>query len=104
MAQNFSSNEWTQLHREYDSTIVEKMALLQQLVREAENSPSLENLEALRQAVHKLAGNSGMYGYFEASSLCKQFEQEITQTIQEKRPFHQKEYVDKIIQSFQKQS
>ena len=54
---------------QYKKSIPAKLEEIEGLILEAKASS-----EALRFAVHKLAGSSGTYGYHEASDLCKTLE------------------------------
>lgn len=61
-----------QLH--YQESIPEKIATLRQLITQFQNLQDLETLNSLRNAVHKIAGSAGTYGYSEVSVICKEFE------------------------------
>ena len=90
------------LLEDYSKAIPEKVTLLEQLIDLVTHSPSRENLKNLTNAVHKLAGNSGLYGYLEVSALCKEFEKELLETIETKTPFAPKDYLNRISKAFRK--
>lgn len=65
------------LRAEYARAIPEKIARLQTDLDNLRKELNEENLKALRFDVHKLAGNSGTYGFTDCSKLCKEFEQDL---------------------------
>ena len=71
-----------ELLKAYRSSIPEKLAQLKQLILAVKRQTGKDELGALRFAVHKLAGNSGVYGYMEVSKLCKQIEAELDTILQ----------------------
>ncbi len=93
-----------ELLEEYRKTIPEKIAFLQHLIARVKEKASEEHLKDLRLAVHKLAGNSGMYGYMRVSDICKEFEKEIVKSMEEKSPFTAEHYMNKIEEEFKKAS
>lgn len=68
-----------QLH--YQESIPEKIATLRQLITQFQNLQDLETLNLLRNAVHKIAGSAGTYGYSGVSTICKEFEGDLIQKI-----------------------
>lgn len=64
-----------ELLNKYKSSIPAKMVTLQTLIEKAKSVPSLEITEEIKAFAHKMAGNSQMYGYKEASSLFRELEQ-----------------------------
>ena len=61
-----------ELMTEYLQTLPTKLKTIKERIDCIRQEPTDENLEAFRFAVHKLAGNTGTYGYLEASRLCKE--------------------------------
>ena len=59
---------------EYQKTIPQKLDALKKCIQLLVSQPNKETLEAFRAVVHKLAGNSGTYGYLTVSKFCKQLE------------------------------
>lgn len=59
-----------ELFLQYDRSIPDKMHLLETLSKVLNKNPNKESLTALRTAVHKVAGNSGTYGYGKTSNLA----------------------------------
>lgn len=96
------------IYDEYISTIPEKLKLIEQFLDEMHESVREQTLLDLRLHIHKIAGSAGTYGFPEVSSVCKQFEKEILQKIQELKdskgdPRWAKEflpYLDKIKKEF----
>ncbi|MBU6382787.1 MAG: Hpt domain-containing protein [Verrucomicrobia bacterium] len=69
-----------ELMEEYRRSIPERLQEIERVIQDVNADPtSQEKLAALRFAVHKLAGNSGTFGYMEASQLCRDLEQKILQ-------------------------
>jgi len=93
-----------ELLEEYRKTIPEKLASLKQLIDLVVEEASEEHLKDLRMAVHKLAGNSGMYGYMKVSDICRKFEKEVIKSIEEKSPFMGEHYMEEIQEEFKKAS
>lgn len=78
----FADSKLTHLMEEYQKSIPGKLEELDRLIQAVYADPSLETLKPLRFALHKLAGNTGVYGYNEASKVCKEFELKIRQQIE----------------------
>lgn len=62
---------------EYKLTIPEKMATLRQILDEMKEKITLDNMNALRFNVHKIAGSAGTYGFGNVSKMCRDFEFDI---------------------------
>jgi hypothetical protein len=62
---------------DYRKTIPEKVDSIAYLIHDVKLLKTLESLQALRQAVHKLAGNSGTYGFMKVSLACKDLEADL---------------------------
>lgn len=62
---------------EYQKTIPGKLDRLKRLIQTLKDNQSLENLKQLQMEVHKIAGNSGTYGFMNASDLCKALDQDL---------------------------
>lgn len=73
--------ELAELQEKYKKSIPEKLSAIQKLVEAVKKSPSKESVSALRFDVHKIAGNSALYGYPEVSSLCKKMDMELLERI-----------------------
>ena len=71
---------------EYRKNLPVKWERIRQLVEAVQKERSLASLEALRFDVHKLAGNSGTYGYMTASSLCRSLELDLIEKIKTFNP------------------
>lgn len=56
---------------EYRTTIPAKLDVLKNLISELKISKSIESMQELRHAVHKMAGNAGTYGFMKVSENCK---------------------------------
>jgi len=59
----------------YIASILDKIYLLEEMITKYNGSK--EECEPLKKFIHKLAGNSGSYGYLKVSQLCKQMENSI---------------------------
>lgn len=81
MANPIPPGEWQKLLEDYRKAIPDKLDALQRLILAAQKSPAKEALEALRFAVHKLAGNASTYGFAAVSVICKKTELEIVEAI-----------------------
>lgn len=62
---------------EYQKSIPDKIEVLKKAIANLKADYSLDRLQNFRKEVHKLAGNSGVYGYYEVSEICKQLEIDI---------------------------
>lgn len=69
-----SSNIPKELLDVYLKSIPEKLAALKKVLEELEKNRGKGELEALRFFVHKLAGNSGTYGFLTVSQICRDAE------------------------------
>lgn len=63
-----------ELLKKYNEGIPDKLNTLRELCESLRETPTNENISALRFFVHKLKGNSGMYGYLEVSEVCGRWE------------------------------
>lgn len=70
-----------QLKQKYQNEIPEHLKELKQLIENVQKNVTLENLKALRLAIHKMSGSAGTYGYEEVSHICRQWDLEISQKI-----------------------
>jgi HPt (histidine-containing phosphotransfer) domain-containing protein len=70
-----------ELLKVYNQTIPEKLAKIKQLMEEVKIRPGQEELAALRFAIHKMAGNSGTYGYSEVCQLCMAAESRLNEIL-----------------------
>jgi len=71
------------LQHQYQESIPEKINTLKQLISQFQNIQDLDSLTSLRNAVHKIAGSAGTYGYSEVSKICKEFEGDLIQKIKD---------------------
>lgn len=71
------------LFTEYKQTIPEKIDLIATLISRVKDLQNLESLQELRQAVHKLAGNSGTFGFMKVSNACKTLDIELQDKIKD---------------------
>ncbi len=71
------------LFEEYKWSLLDKYYILRDLREGFLQNKKKEDLEALKKAVHKLAGNSGSYGFLKVSELCKKEEQDLEKGLQE---------------------
>lgn len=67
----------------YNKTIPEKILGLEKLIAQLQQDFNKEHLQALQFFIHKLAGNAGLYGYMEVTTLCKTWDQKLLKKIQE---------------------
>ncbi len=67
---------------EYRKRIPEKVKVLELAIRDVQKECSIQNLQNLRKEVHKLCGNSGVYGYHAVSKLCKQLEVDLLEKME----------------------
>jgi DNA-binding response OmpR family regulator len=72
------------LKSKYDQTICDKIDLLTKLIKAAQETPDQQSIPALKDAVHKIAGSAGSYGYVDVSTLCKELEFHINQKLSSK--------------------
>jgi hypothetical protein len=64
-----------QLHLRYKAGLADKADELEQLWPLPTSSPAKERVPMLRQALHKLAGSAGSYGYTELGAKARLLEQ-----------------------------
>lgn len=74
----------------YNKTISQKITLLTQLVQAVQRQPDTNSLTALQNAVHKVAGSAGSYGYRGVSLLAKELEFNIKEKIHLQLPVDKK--------------
>lgn len=94
-----------QLLKKYKSSIPEKIKTFQTLIEKVKAEPSLETAEELKGFAHKIASNSHMFGYQEASLLFRELERLLKNLIENSpndlSALNQcDEYFKKIIQVF----
>ena len=66
---------------EYRQSIPSKIENLSNLVSKIKETKTLDSLSNLRQFVHKLAGNSGAYGFNKVSLRCKDLDMKLQEKI-----------------------
>lgn len=72
-----------ELQEKYRQSIKGKLSKMKQLIEEMKESPKKETFTAFRTEVHKIAGNSALYGYPEVSSLCKTMDNKLVERMQQ---------------------
>jgi DNA-binding response OmpR family regulator len=77
----FSDDLLADLKASYQKTISDKVERLETMILAVQKNPTIENLQALRGEVHKIAGSAGSYGYMAVSELCKNLELELIKQI-----------------------
>ncbi len=70
------------LFNEYKASLPEKLQNIETLIEALLNSPSKETVQNLRQAVHKIAGSAGSYGYVKAGEGCKKMEGQLDEALE----------------------
>lgn len=68
------SDEFKKIKEDYLKGIPEKLNAMSGLVQGLKSQPTAENVKALRNHVHQLAGNAGTFGFQEVTDLCKQWD------------------------------
>jgi len=63
-----------QLFEDYSSGVFDKLEDLETLFDKLKNSQNEENIKNLHDAVHKISGSAGSYGYVKAGQSCKNLE------------------------------
>jgi len=76
------SEGFKKLQQEYVKTIPEKIVAIEESVAALCINPSQETLASLKHLVHKLAGSAGSFGFAEASTLCKSWDQKLTHLLE----------------------
>lgn len=71
------------LSREYRKTIPEKLKLMQFYVDSMRPAIQKEFLMLLKLEVHKMAGTAGSFGFLQVSEVCKAFEIDLHEKIQQ---------------------
>ncbi len=87
------------LFKKYAASLPEKLEHLGELVDHAIKSPEKNTFEELVNALHKLAGSAGSYGYIKAGELCKNLEVVLKNSI------HQQEFsqiIPELIETFKR--
>lgn len=97
--------ELDSLRTQYHQSVPEKLRLLNELIAALHASSSKEDLKALKDFVHKLVGSSGVYGFAQASTACKEFDLFLADKIAKQElkinwQQHCKPYLDNIYASF----
>jgi len=86
-----------ELLQQYIVSLMDKLYTLSDLIHA--DTPPEEKQEGIKKAVHKLAGNTGTYGYSATSKMCKEFELHLTDNkVGEIGPFE--EFFGKLCESF----
>lgn len=70
-----------ELKEKYQKSLPEKLALIQQLIKDLHQAITREHLSSLHFQLHKLAGNAGTFGYPKISQLCRTWEERLIQLI-----------------------
>lgn len=78
-----------ELKRQYASTINEKLDLLDDLIKAAQNHPDSLHLNELKGTVHKIGGSAGSYGFPQVSTLCKELDLQISERLNRQAPIDQ---------------
>lgn len=78
----FKTDSLKELKIRYQKTIPDKVELLTQLVKNAQKNPSETFLIALMDAIHKIGGTAGSYGFTTISTLCKSLEQVLIKRVE----------------------
>lgn len=85
--------------KNYIKGVGEKLTLLSDLIHKAQNDPSPDSLLAFANAIHKIAGSAGTYGFPEVSKLCKTLEFNIKDRV-DKNSYTDKSFLDSFNQFF----
>lgn len=70
-----------ELRRSYEKTICNKIDLLSSLIKSAQNDPTTASLTELKNALHKIAGSAGSYGFNDVTIICKNMEGQLKSKI-----------------------
>lgn len=70
------------LQQDYQKTICDKVDLISDLIDQVKHLPGQESLTALKNALHKIGGSAGTFGYREVTEACRSLEQEIKKIIE----------------------
>lgn len=90
-----ASNKLDELKKQYVKTVSDKIILLKELIKTVQDKPEANSLTALKNAVHKIAGSAGSYGFLDVSALCKELEFQIDQRLSSKEKL-EKEWLDTL--------
>lgn len=82
-----SNDPLEEVIKNYIKGVGDKLTLLSNLIKKAQSKPSHDSLLALSDAIHKIAGSAGTYGFPEVSKLCKALEFSIKNKIDKNSPF-----------------
>jgi HPt (histidine-containing phosphotransfer) domain-containing protein len=94
--------QFRELKEKYKQSIKEKLALIKRLIEEMKNSPKKETFSAFRIEVHKLAGNTSLYGYPEVSLLCKTMDNELIEKIKQSELSEKWVFEEEFVNNFYK--
>lgn len=72
-------DKWRQV---YEKTIPGKIELLENFIQRLEQKCDLATLSEFRREVHKIAGSAGTVGYMSVSVICKKFDKELLEKIE----------------------
>jgi DNA-binding response OmpR family regulator len=75
------SDRMETLKREYQKTVPEKLDLLTKLIRSTQQYPDVEHVTQFKNAVHKIGGSAGSYGFTDVSVLCKDMDTKILERL-----------------------
>ena len=75
------------LREEFEKSIFDRLESLERFIQFVHDTPSPENMERLRSALHKTATSSGSFGYSECYQVCSQMEMEVSDRIEDGIPF-----------------
>lgn len=76
-----ATNKLKDIKRQYESTIPQKLKLLEDLMNALQQHPDALHLKELKDAVHKIAGSAGSYGFSPVSTLCKEVDLQISERL-----------------------
>lgn len=71
-----------QILKIYQNSICDKIDLLANLITGLQHHPGIPSLQALKEALHKIAGSAGSYGYPDVTKHCRELEYEINSLIE----------------------
>ena len=74
--------------KNYEKSIPDKLALLAKLIDDVQLNPNHQTIQSLREAVHKLAGSAGTYGFMRVSELCLMLELDLVNRLSGKKEFN----------------
>lgn len=78
----FPDDVLAELRENYRKSIFDKIERLEKMILTVQKSPTSQNLQTLKNEVHKIAGSSGSYGYPTVSEICRKLELDLNQQIE----------------------